>query len=279
VAGTVTAVGADVTTVAVGDRVFGVSRYNGHAERVNTLADNVRPLRDSLTFEQGAAIGINYATAWMSLVNYGGLQHQPSPRVLVNAAAGGVGIAATQVAKRYGAEIWGTASPGKHEAIRGFGVDHAIDYNVAGWHEDLPTFDVVLDPLGGRNWRISYGLLRPGGRTVNYGASNAIPEGKRSIVAFARALAVMPRPNLLTQLWASKGVLGLSMPGLWEERGSYGSFLEPLLGLIDDGTITPVIDATYPFEDAPDAHRRIMERKNIGKVVLVSGAGSRRVRA
>jgi NADPH:quinone reductase-like Zn-dependent oxidoreductase len=273
IAGTVTAIGDGVATVSVGDRVFGVSRYNGHAERVNTLADNVRPLSEALTFEQGAAIGINYATAWMALVDYGGLEHRDRGRVLIHAAAGGVGIAATQIARRYGAEVWGTASQRKHDAIRALGVDHPIDYNVKGWHRELPSFDVILDPLGGSNWRISYGLLRQGGRTVNYGASNAVPDGRRSLISFVKALAVMPRPNLLKQLWASKGILGLSMPGLWEDRGSYGPFLDPLLPLIEDGTISPVIDTTFTFEQAPDAHRRMMERRNIGKVVLVPKSG------
>jgi len=271
IAGTVAAVGAGVSGLAVGDRVFGVSRYGGHAERVNTLADNLRPLPPALSFEQGAAIGINYATAWMSLVNYGGVQHQSHARVLVHAAAGGVGIAATQIAKRYGAEVWGTASAAKQDAIGAMGVDHPVDYRVKGWHRGLPTFDVILDPLGGANWRISYGLLRQGGRTVNYGASAAMPDGRRSLWSFAKALASMPRPNLLKQLWASKGVMGLSMPGLWEDRGSYGPFLEPLVALIEDGTIRPVIDSTFTFEQAPDAHRRIMERRNVGKVVLIPG--------
>ena len=125
----------------------------------------------------------------------------------------------------------------------------------------MPTFDVVLDPLGGKNWRISYGLLRPGGGTVNYGASNAMPDGRRSLPAFAKAMAVMPRPSWIKQLWEAKGVLGLSMPALWEDRGSYGSFLDPLVGLIEDGTIEPVIDTALPFEQAPDAHRRLMEHQ------------------
>ncbi|HZI92103.1 MAG TPA: zinc-binding dehydrogenase [Thermoleophilaceae bacterium] len=89
------------------------------------------------------------------MVNYGGIQHRRAARVLIHAAAGGVGIAATQIAKRYGAEIWGTASPSKHASIRDLGVDHAVDYRSKGWERDLPTFDVILDPLGGANWRTS----------------------------------------------------------------------------------------------------------------------------
>jgi len=81
-------------------------------------------------------------------------------------------------------------------------------------------------------------------------------------------MAQMPRPNLLKQLWASKGVIGLSMPALWEDRGSYGPFLDPVVELIEDGTVEPVIDASFSFEQAPEAHRRMSEHKNIGKVVL-----------
>jgi NADPH:quinone reductase-like Zn-dependent oxidoreductase len=273
IAGTVVAVGDGVEALASGDRVFGVTRYGGYAERVNTLADNLRVLPERLSFEQGAAIPINYATAWMALVSYGAVDHQPDARVLVHAAAGGVGIAATQVAKRYGAEVWGTASPSKHAAIAGFGVDHPVDYRRAGWEQGLPAFDVVLDPIGGSNWRISYALLRAGGRTVNYGASTALVGGRRSLPAFLKAAVRMPRTNLVKQMFDSKCVMGLMMPTLWDDRETYGPFLEPLLELIDDGTITPVIDESFGFDAAPDAHRRLADRKNVGKVVLTPKAG------
>lgn len=270
IAGTVAAVGDGVNGLSVGDRVFGVTRYGGYAERANTLADNLRPLPERLTLEQGAAIPINYATAWMSLVSYGAVDHVPGARVLVHAAGGGVGIAATQVAKRYGAEVWGTASASKHDAIRAVGVDHAVDYRTDGWEEGLPSFDVILDPIGGRNWRTNYRLLRAGGRTVIYGASTVVADGRRSLSGFLKAAAQMPRTNLIKQMWASKCVMGLSIPALWDDRGTYGPFLAPLVDLIADGTITPMIDTTFGFDEAPDAHRRLAERRNIGKVVLTS---------
>jgi NADPH:quinone reductase-like Zn-dependent oxidoreductase len=268
IAGVVAAVGDGVETLATGDRVFGVTRYGGYAERANTDADNLRPLAERLSFEQGAAISINYATAWMSLVSYGAVQHRPHSRVLVHAAAGGVGIAATQIAKRYDAEVWGTASKAKHDAIRGVGVDHPVDYRQDHWERDLPSFDVILDPLGGRNWKTSYGLLRAGGRAVNYGASSVVDDGKRSLRGLVKAAVLAPRTSPLKQMWDSKSVTGLMMPELWDDRGTYGEFLDPLLPLIEDGTITPLIDASFPFEQAPDAHRRLAERKNVGKVVL-----------
>ena len=106
--------------------------------------------------------------------------------MLIHAAAGGVGIAATQIAKRAGAEVWGTASPGKHDAIRGFGVDHPLDYTRPGWERAVPKLDVVMDAIGGASFRRSYKLLRAGGRLVCFGASGMVSGENRNIAAAAR---------------------------------------------------------------------------------------------
>jgi NADPH:quinone reductase-like Zn-dependent oxidoreductase len=269
IAGTVVAAGRDVTGLAVGDRVFGVTKYGGYAEYTNTLADNLRRLPPALSFAQGAAIPVNYGTAWTALISYGSIQLRHRTRVLIHAAAGGVGIAATQIAHRYGAEIWGTASPSKHDALRAFGVDHPVDYRNPGWEKNLPSFDVVLDPIGGRNLRTSYRLLHAGGRVITYGASTAVAGGRRSIPGLLLALIRMPRVNPMKLMFDSKSVMGLFMTALWDQHGSYGPVLDPLLELIDDGTIAPAIDSSFDFRHAPDAHRRLAERNNIGKVVLV----------
>jgi NADPH:quinone reductase-like Zn-dependent oxidoreductase len=231
--------------------------------------DNLRRLPERLSFEQGAAIPINYATAWLALVSHGGLAYQDRARVLIHAAAGGVGIAATQIAGRYGAEIWGTASSAKHATIRELGVEHPIDYHTAGWEEALPPLDLILDPLGAGSWRTSYRLLRAGGRSINYGASSFAPDVSRNPVNFVKALLKMRPINPLRQMWDSKSVVGIMLPTIWDDRGTFGSLLEPLLELVHDGTITPVIDARFPLAQAADAHRRLAERRNIGKVVLV----------
>ena len=109
VAGTVTAVGGGVDRFAVGDRVAAPVRFGGYAERAVSTADGAFALPDEMSFEEGAAIPVNYATAWEGIDRGGNLQ--PGERVLIHSAGGGVGIAATQLAKRAGAEVWGTASP------------------------------------------------------------------------------------------------------------------------------------------------------------------------
>jgi len=188
--------------------------------------------------------------------------------VLIHAAAGGVGIAATQIAKRFGAEVLGTASPHKHEAIRGFGVDHALDYTKPGWEKGLAKVDLVMDAVGGKSFRRSYELLRPGGRLVCFGASAVMAGERRNLVAAARAAATMPRFNLIKQMSQSKSVIGLNMLTLWDEMGSLKPYLPALEELIADGTIQPVVDRAFSFAQAPDAHRYISERRNVGKVVL-----------
>src|SRR4029077_4519836 len=102
-------------------RVLACTEFNGYASQVVVRAEDVVPLPDRLSFEQGAAVPVNYGTAWAGLIGYGNLQ--PGERVLVHSAGGGVGIAATQIAKRCGAEVYGTASPGKHARCTELGVD------------------------------------------------------------------------------------------------------------------------------------------------------------
>jgi NADPH:quinone reductase-like Zn-dependent oxidoreductase len=266
VAGTVSAVGGGVEGLSEGDRVMAGTRFGGYAERVVTEVVNTVPLPDGLSFEQGAAVPVNYLTAYLGLVRFGSLQ--AGERVLVHAAAGGVGIAATQIAKHLGAEVLGTASPGKHEAIRSFGVDQAIDYTQPGWEKDLEKVDVVMDALGGPSFRRSYDLLRAGGRLVAFGASAVMSGEKRNIVTAARTAIRMPRFNLIKQMSASKTVIGLNMLTLWDELGTLEPYMNAIEELLAEGALKPVVAESFSFDRAPDAHRYIGERHNIGKVVL-----------
>ncbi len=268
VAGVVAALGEAVDgSLAVGQRVVAPTHFGGYAERAVAQADGVIAIPDAIGFEAAAAIPIAYATAWEALVRLGDLRS--GERVLIHAAAGGVGIAATQLAKRLGAEIWGTASASKHDAIIGFGVDHALDYTRSAWHRSLPSFDVILDSIGGASWRRSYKQLRAGGRLVCYGASSVVSGEKRNLVAAGRMAMSMPRFTPLKLMSDSKSVLGLNALRLWDEFGSAARWREPLREYLADGTIQPVLAKAFGFEQAGEAHRFISERRNVGKVVLV----------
>jgi NADPH:quinone reductase-like Zn-dependent oxidoreductase len=279
VAGEIESVGEGVDTHKVGDRVMAGTRFNGQAELVSVPAENALPLPKKLSFEQGAAFPINYATAYAALVIMGGLK--PSERVLIHAAAGGVGISATQIARGIGAEIFGTASASKHAAIREQGVAHAIDYRSQDFAAEVMRItdgeglDVIMDALGPTSFRKDYRVLRPGGRLIMYGLSEVQSgSGKRDIRAAVRSLARMP---LATMPWwkslaimnENKGVFGLNMLHWWDQEGSFQRVIEPLLDGLSKGELEPVVAEAFPFERAPDAHRFIEERRNVGKVILV----------
>lgn len=276
VAGEVESVGEGVSDFAVGDRVVAGTRFNGYAELVSVPIDQVVRLPQSLSFEQGAAFPVNYSTAYAALVIMGGLTE--GERVLIHAAAGGVGIAATQIAKGIGAEIFGTASASKHDAIRAQGVDHPIDYRSENFAEaameitDGVGLDVIIDAVGPSSFKKDYEILRSGGRLVMYGLSEVQTGDKRDIPAVLKGLARMPLATMpwwksLQIMQENKGVFGLNMLKWWDDEG-LDRALDPLEAGLNDGSYVPVVAEAFPFERAAEAHRFIAERKNIGKVVL-----------
>jgi NADPH:quinone reductase-like Zn-dependent oxidoreductase len=272
-AGDVQSLGAGVEGVAVGDRVMGGSRFGGYAEQVATAAGSLVPLPDDWSYEQGAALPVVYATAYAALIRYGSLR--PGERVLVQAAAGGVGIAATQIAKHIGAEVYGTASASKHDAIRGFGVDHPIDYRSVDFVKEVrriagteTPLDLVLDGVGGRSFKKGWSLLRPGGRLVCIGASSVQSSERRSRPRALATVARMTPFHPVPLMSDSKALIGLNMLRLWDDKGSLAEFVEPLQELTVAGVIEPVVAASFPLEAGPEAHRFVHERRNVGKVVL-----------
>ncbi len=277
VAGEVESVGEGVTAHAVGDRVVAGTRFGGHAELVAVPAEQALPLPERLSFEQGAAFPVNYGTAYAALVVMGSLRERD--RVLIHAAAGGVGISAVQIARNAGAEVFGTASAAKHDAIRAQGVAHAIDYRTQDFEQEVMRItggegvDLVIDALGPTSFRKDYRLLRPGGRLVMYGLSEASRDGKRDLPATLKALAGMPRATWpwwksLAAMNENKGVFGLNMLKWWEREGNLDRVTEPLMGDLEGGRLEPVVAASFSFEQAGEAHEFIGQRRNVGKVVL-----------
>ncbi|HEX5930081.1 MAG TPA: medium chain dehydrogenase/reductase family protein [Solirubrobacterales bacterium] len=277
VAGEVETVGEGVTDFKPGDRVVAGTRFGGQAELVTVPAAQALPLPDRLSFEQGAAFPVNYGTAYAALILMGSLRE--GDRVLIHAAGGGVGISATQIARNAGAEIFGTASPGKHDAIRAQGVSHAIDYRSQDFEAEVMRItggegvDLVMDALGPTSFRKDYRLLRSGGRLVMYGLSENSDNGVRNIPATLKSMLKMP---LATMPWwkglflmnENKGVFGLNMLSWWDREGNLDRVTEPLMADLEAGRLDPVVAEAFPFDRAGDAHEFIAQRRNVGKVVL-----------
>ncbi len=272
VSGVVDAVGAGVSGVSAGDRVVSLSRFGGYSDVVCVPAGWTAPVPERLSFEQAAAIPVNYLTAWLMLVHLGNVRE--GDRVLVHAAAGGVGQAALQICRWKGAEVIGTASAGKHERLREAGVAHCIDYR----NEDVKAgvlaatdgrgVDIVLDAIGGRSYRDSYDVLAPLGRLYVFGATSAAPGTRRNLFAAAKAILTMPRFAPIPMMNDNRGVMGVNLGHLWDQAEAMSSMLREILSLTDEGVFAPVVDATFPLSRAGEAHAYIQARKNFGKVVL-----------
>ncbi len=260
-------------TTEDGERVVALIPSGGYAEYAVAPEATTFPLPDGVDPGEALALLIQGLTAWHLYRTMGRVAEGES--VVVHAAAGGVGIASTQMAKLIGAEVFGTASASKHDAIRGFGVDHPIDYRTKDFVEevrritgDKQPLDLAMDAIGGKSFKQSFSLLRAGGRLVCFGAS-AVQSGERRNRARAlRALAQMPRFHPVRLMSESKSVIGINMLKIWDSKGTIDEFVEPLRKWIEEDRLRPVVAEAFPFDRAAEAHRFLHEGKNVGKVVL-----------
>jgi synaptic vesicle membrane protein VAT-1 len=273
VAGRVDAVGAGANDGWIGRDVFALTRFGGYADVVCAPQAQVFPRPPNMSAEQGASIPINYLTAWQLIVVMGGLK--ASETVLIHSAGGGVGIAATQIAKHIGATVIGTASAGKHEELRALGVDHLIDYRTEDFEERARQVtggrgvELILDPVGGDSLKKGYRLLAPTGRLGAFGASSAAA-GKGGYLGMVSMLANTPwvQFNPLSLMNANKGVFGVNLGHMWGEFGRVRPWMDQLMGLWESGAIKPKVARVFRFDEAAAAHHFIQDRKNIGKVLL-----------
>jgi len=201
---------------------------------------------------------------------------EPGETVLIHGAAGGVGTAAVQLAKLRHAVIIGTASPGKHEAVRSFGAHHVLDSRQADFVGEVRRItanrgvDIVLDPIGGRSLRRSYQILAPLGRLVAFGASRLVTGERRSLWRTATTLFQMPAFRPLSLINHNRGVFGLNMGRLWNESARLEASMNVILPQLESGGLQPIVGGTFPLERAADAHRFLHERRNVGKVLLTT---------
>lgn len=273
VAGVVDALGPGARGFLEGDRVVALTRFGGQAEAVAVPVEQAIRLPEDKDFVEGAALPVNYLTAYLMLERLAAIR--PGDRVLIHGVAGGVGLAALQIARALGAETFGTASPSKHARLREMGLDHPIDYRNRDFEAEVRRLtggrgvDVILDPISGAATRKNYRLLAPMGRLFLFGVSS-FNRGtrKRSLVDTLRSLLQTPLFHPIQLMNANKGVFGVNIGRLWDERQRLRAIFEELCTRWEEGRIRPVIDTTFPLERAGAAHERLQSRQNFGKVVL-----------
>lgn len=273
VAGVVESTGDGVDRSLLGKPVVAMTRFKGQAEKVVVGMNQVFEKPESLSFEQAAAIPVNYLTAYALLVVMGGLRAGES--VLIHNAGGGVGLAAIDIAKKVGAVTYGTASPGKHEFLRERGLDQSIDYRNQDWLPVLKELtggrgvELVIDPIGGSHWKKSYAALRTTGRLGMFGVSTASANGLKGKFKLIKAALQMPRFHPLSLLSKNRGVFGLNLGHMWHEPEKVGEWVQAIVVGVSEGWVRPFVDKAFRFEEAGAAHSYLEQRKNIGKVVLV----------
>jgi NADPH:quinone reductase-like Zn-dependent oxidoreductase len=249
-AGTVEAVGRDVTTFRPGDEVFG-GRDGALAEYVCVREERaIAPKPANVTFEQAGAVGVAGLTALQGLRDKGGLE--PGQQVLVNGASGGVGTFAVQVAKALGAEVTGVCSTGNVELVRSLGADHVVDYTRDDFTRSERRYDLVFDVAGSRPWSQLKRVLEPEATIVLVGG----PMSNRLLGPLGHVVKV----------------------GLATLRGSRSSVffiakfdqadLEALGRLLAEGKVTPVVDRQYELSEIGDAFRYMGEGHAHAKVVV-----------
>jgi NADPH:quinone reductase-like Zn-dependent oxidoreductase len=242
--GVVEAVGIGVTLFAPGDEVFGMPRFpeqaGGYAEYVTGPAHHFALKPASLTHVEAAALPLVGLTAWQALTEAAALQS--GQRVLVHAAAGGVGHVAVQIAKALGAHVTGTASAEKHDFVRALGADAMIDYRTTDFADALDGLDVVIETVGGENGLRSLATLRRGGTLV------WLPGGlDPAVAARARELGILAGFTLVEP----------DRAGMLE-----------LVGLVDAGRLRVQVDTVLALAEAAEAHRRGETNRTTGKLVL-----------
>ena len=253
IAGEVAEVGPGVTRFQVGDRVFGMPRFpkpaGGYAEYVTAPSRQLARTPDNVTDVEAAAVSLAGLTAWQALVDT--LDVSESDRVLIHAAAGGVGHLAIQIAKARGAEAWGTASRAKHDLLRNLGLDHPIDYHTQDFTTVATEMDAVLDLVGTDEYpERSLQSLRPGGRLLVIPSAGALPDPKKVDAA---------------GVWAGNMLVEPDQVGL-----------AAIAGLMASGDLRVLIDETRPLPDMSELHRIGETGRTTGKLVATVSQGSRR---
>ncbi|MGA4851515.1 NADP-dependent oxidoreductase [Streptomyces sp. G5(2025)] len=244
VSGVVEEVGPGVTLYSPGDEVFGMPRFpeqaGGYAEFVVAPARRFVPKPQGIDHVQAAALPLAALTAWQGLVETAGLR--AGQRVLIHAAAGGVGHLAVQIAKAHGAYVIGTARQDKHDFLRGLGADEIIDYARVDFTEAVSDVDIVLDGVGGAYGTRSLEVLRPGGHLVTLPDPGGLPDAARA------------RERGIHAGWT---VVEPDRAGLLE-----------IARLVNEGKLRAEIDTVLPLEDAAKAHAYGERGRTRGKIVL-----------
>ncbi|KAG5678363.1 hypothetical protein PVAND_008045 [Polypedilum vanderplanki] len=272
-AGEIEAVGEEVEGLRVGDRVVALPEFRAWAELCVVPAKYVYKLPDDISFSDAAAMAMNYLVAYIIVFDL--LSLRPGKSVLLHSAAGGVGLAITQLIRTFeGIKLYGVCSKGKHVEVNDGRFDELIDRSdyVNEIRKISPEgVDIVLDCLCGEDCNRGYGLLKPMGKYVLYGSSNVVTGETKSFFSVARSWWQVDKVSPIKLFDENKTFTGFNLRHfLYQQNGAdyCRTVIENVFKLYSEGKIKPVIDSVWAFEDVTDAMQKMHDRKNIGKIIL-----------
>lgn len=273
-AGEVEAVGEEVEGFKVGDRVVALPEFRAWSELVAVPTKYVYHIPDEMTFQDAAAIVMNYLVAYILIFDLISLREGKS--ILLHSVGGGVGQAIVQLARTIpNVTIFGVCSKGKHEALAATGlIDHLIDRtDYVNEVRKITTegVDVVMDCLCGEECNRGYGLLKPMGKYILYGSSNVVTGETKSFFSVARSWWQVDKVSPIKLFDENKSLAGFNLRHLlYQQDGSayVRSTVEKIFDLWKDGKVKPVVDSAWALEDVAEAMQKMHDRKNIGKLVL-----------
>lgn len=263
VAGVVTQVGAEVRDFKVGDEVYSRPRdlrIGTFAEFIAIDADDVALKPHSLSFEEAGAVPLVALAAWQALADVA--QVKPGQKVLVHAGAGGLGSTVIQVAKYLGAHVATTVETKDVQKVRDLGADEVVDYTKQDFADIVSGCDVVLDSLGGANLEKSLTVLKPGGRAI----SVVGPPDPTFAKQLQRPMLAPVMKFLSRKVRKQAKDLGVRYSFLFMRAD--GGQLKTLAALYDDGSLRPVLDRTFTFDQTLDAMAYVEQGKANGKIVI-----------
>lgn len=270
--GTIDAVGVGVDARRIGERVVVGAKHGTYAEAVVVAERQALPALEAFSIEENAAFPVNYLTAWIALVEMGRLR--PSDRVLVSAAAGGVGTAAVQIATRFGCRVVGMAgSDEKLPLIRELGAEAAVNYRRSDFSDRLREaagprgFDVVLEVVGGDVFRAVWPVLAPFGRVVVAGFASLSLQ-RWNPFSWLRTWRDLPRADIRSLAPGSHGLLATHIGYLLDDPPLLARVWGELHAFVAEHGIRPVVGTTLRFEQMAEAHRLMESRRSVGKIVV-----------
>jgi len=272
VSGIIDKLGKDVKGLSIGDKVMGLSLSGSYSSHVCIDESSIIPLPDNFKLDEAAAFPVAYITAYMMIFDMGNLQDGDT--FLIHGAGGGVGTAAVQLAKTKNIKIVGTSSSWKHDELIKMGVDKCIDYNTDNTEKEIMDFtngrgvDLVIDPIGAKNWKLSYRSLAKMGKLIIYGDQNLVKGDKLKPIVAMKEMYSMPKYRPMDLMSNNKTVMGYHLGRFKGHEWKVKRSIENLVKLVNEKDLHPIVDCSFSYKDTPKAHRYIQNRKNFGKVLL-----------